>query len=202
MQVNSSNISGTQCSMTKRPQFSQPGILTQAEILGAPSRPLRWLLPSTPTRLRPLLQASSSSHRNARLHLPSQQGAPPSLASIGDMHRLLSHAPPPTQCLLFVRFIILAQLTDVRIQAAPRLGTISQSLPVVRPRTPIAATAVMTVMTTLPPANNVQIYVDLLSPPDLPPQNPRVNAPWMWPSIPTRDPLFPQAGRVPLRQAS
>jgi len=44
--------------------------------------------------------------------------------------------PPPTRRALFVRFTILARLTDVRIPPAPGAGTISQSHPVVRPRPP------------------------------------------------------------------
>jgi len=84
MMRNSSHISGRQSSTTKRPRFSQPGTLTLAEILGAPSRPLWWLLPLTPNTLRPLLQALSSSPRNARSNLPSQQATPPSVETVGD----------------------------------------------------------------------------------------------------------------------
>jgi len=171
MKRHSSHISGAQSSKTKQPQFSQPSTLTRAEILGAASRPLRWLSPSTATTLRPLLQASSSSPRSARSNLPSLQAAPPGVETAGDTDTLLSAAPPPTRCAPFVRFIILARLTDVRIPRAPRAGTISQSHPIVRPRPPIAETAVMT---TLPPSRSVRLDLDLLSPSELPPQNPTV----------------------------
>ena len=199
MKRNSSHISGRQSSTTKRPRFSQPGTLTRAEILGAPSRPLRWLSPLTPSTLRHSIQASSSSHRNARSNLPFQQAPPPSAETAGDTDTLLSGAPPLIRRAPFVCFIILARLTDVRIQPAPGVGTISQSHPLVRPRPPIAATAVMT---TLPPSKSVRLDLDLLSPPDLPPLNPRVKTPWTWPSMATKHRLLPRAGRVPVRWTS
>jgi len=136
MKRNSSNISGRQSSMTKQPRFSQPGTLTRTEILGAPSRPLRWLLPSTPRTLRPLLQPSSSSPRNPRLNWPSRQADLPSVESVGYVDTPISDAPRPTRRAPFVRFTILAWLIDVRIQPAPGAGTISQSYPVVQHRPP------------------------------------------------------------------
>jgi len=169
MKRNSSDISGRQSSTPKRSQFSQPGTLTRAAILGAPSRPLRWLSPSTSSTLRPLLQPSSSSPRRARSNLPSQEATPPSVETAGDTDTLLSDAPPPTRRAPFVHFIILARLTDVKIQPAPRAGTISQSHPVVRPRPPIAATAVMT---TLPPSKSIRLDLDLLAPPTYHPRSP------------------------------
>ena len=196
MKRNSSHISGRQSSTTKRPRFSQPGTLTQAEILGAPSRPLRWLLLSTPCTLRRLLQASLSSPRTARSNLACQQAAPLGVETVGDTDTPIRDAPPHTPPAPFVRFIILARLTDVRIQPAPAAGTISQSHPVVRPRPPIAATAVMT---TLAPSKSVRLDLDLLSPPDLPPQYPRVKTPWAWPSMATKHPLLHRAGRVPVK---
>jgi len=171
MKRNSSHISGRQYSTAKRPRFSQPGTLTRAEILWAPSRPLRWLSPWTPSTLRPLLQVSSSSPRNAWSNLPSQQSTPPSVETARHTDTLLSDALSLTRRAPFVRFIIHARLTDVRIQPAHGAGTISQSHPVVRPRSPIAATAVMT---TLPPSKSVRLDLDLLSPPKIPPQNPWV----------------------------
>ena len=195
MQRNSSHISGKRFSTTKRPRFSQPGTLTLAEILGAPSRPLRWLSPSIPNTLQPLFQASSFSLRSARSNLASQQAAPPSVETAEDTDTLISDAPPPTRHAPSVRFIILARLTDVRIQPAPEAGTISQSRPVVGPRPPIAATAVTT---TLPRSKTVQLDLNLLSPPDLSPQSHRVKTPWMWLSMGTHHSLLPQAGRVPV----
>jgi len=174
MKRNSSHISGKQSSMTKRPQFSQPNTLSQAEIRGAPSRPLRLLSPSTPGTLRPLLQESSFSPRNTRSNLPFRQAAPLSVETAGDTDTLLSDAPPTTRRVPCVRFTILSRLTDVRIQAARGVGTISQSRPVVPPCAPIAATAVIT---TLPPSKSVRLDLDLLSPPNLPPQDPRVKNP-------------------------
>ena len=53
MKRNSSHIDGRQSSTTKGPRLAQPGTLTRAEILGAPSRPLQWLSPATPSMLRP-----------------------------------------------------------------------------------------------------------------------------------------------------
>ena len=199
MKRNSSHISGRQSSTTKRPRFSQPGTFTRAQILGAPSRPLQWLSWSTPSTLPPLLQASSSSPKNARSNLPSQPAAPPSVRTAGDTDTLLSDALPPTRRAPFVRFIILVRLTDVRIQHAPGAGTISQLHPVVRPRPPIDATAVMT---RLPPSKSVQLDLDLLSPPELSPQSPRVKTPWKWPSMGTKHPLVPRAGQVPIRWTS
>ena len=152
--------------------------------------------PSTPSMLWPLLQASSSSPRNARSNLPSQQADPACVETVGDTGTPISGARPPTRRAPFVRFTILARLLDVRIQPAPGAGTISQSHPVVRPRPPIAATAVMT---TLPPSRSVQLSLDLLSPPGLPPQNPRVKAPWTWQLMGTKHPLLPRAGWVPVR---
>jgi len=87
---------------------------------------------------------------------------------------LLSDAPPLTRRAPFVGFTILARLPDVRIQPAPGEGPISESH-LLRPRPPIAATAVMT---TLPLSKNVRLDLDLLAPPDLRPQNPRVKTPW------------------------
>ena len=200
MKRNSSHISGKQSSTTKRPRFSQPGTLTLAEILGRPSRPLRWLSPSTPTRFRPgpSLQGSSSSHRNARSNLPSPPPEPPSVRTAGDTDTPINDAPPPTPRAPFVPFIILARLTDARIQPAPGAGTISQSHPVVRPRPPIAVTAVVT---TLPRSENVQLDLHHLSPPEPTPQLPPqpVKTPWIWRSMRVRHPLLPRPGRVPLR---
>ena len=195
---NSSHISGKQSSTTKRPRFSQPGTLTVAEILGQPSRPLRWLSLSTPRTFRPSQQGSSFSHRNARSNLPSPPPEPPSVRTAGDTDTPINDAPPPTPRAPFVRFTILAQLTDARIQPAPAAGTIRQSLAVVRPRPPIAVTAVVT---TLPHSENVRLDLSRLSPPEptLQPQPRPVKTPWIWRSMPVRHPLLPRPGRVPLR---
>ena len=146
MKRNSSHISGRQSLTTKQPRFSQPGTLTLAEILGTPSRQLRWLSPSTSSMFRPLPQQSSSSPRGARLNSPSQPTSPPSAETAGDTDTPINDAPPPTPRAPFVRFTILARLTDVRIPPAPGAETISQSHPVARPRSPIAATAVTTTL--------------------------------------------------------
>jgi len=199
MKRNLSHISGRQFSRTKRPRFSQPGTLTRAEILGAPSSPLLCLSPSTPSTLRPLHQVSSSSPRSARWNLPSRQADPPSVQTVGDTGMPTNHARPPTGRAPSVRFTILARLIDVRIPPVPGAGTISQSHPVVRPYPPIAATALMT---TLPPLRSVQLDLDILSPLDLPPQNPRVKTPWTWLSMGTKHPLLPCAGWVPVRWTS
>jgi len=163
MKRNSSHISGKQSSTTKRSRFSQPGTLTLAEILGRPSRPLRWLSPSTPRTFRPSLPGSSSTHRNARLNLPSPPAEPPSARTAGDTDTPIRDAPPPTPRAPFVRFTILARLTDARIQPAPGTGTISQSHPDVRPRPPTAVTAVTT---TLPPSGSVQLDLPRLFQPE------------------------------------
>ena len=145
-----------------------------------------------------LLQGSSSSLRNARLNLPSPPPEPPSVRTAGDTDTPINDAPPPTPRAPFVRFIILARLTDARIQPAPGTGTISQSHPVVRPRPPIAVTAVVT---TLPRSGNVRLDLPRLSPPEPTPQpQPQsVKTPWIWRSMGARHPLLPRPGRVPLR---
>jgi len=74
----------------------------------------------------------------------------------------INDAPPPTPRVPFVRFTLLARLTDVRIPLAPGAGTIRQSNPVVRPHSPIAVTAVTT---TLPPLGSVRLDLPRLSPP-------------------------------------
>jgi len=130
MKRNSSHISGKQSSTTKPPRFSQPGILTLAEILGRPSRPVRWLSPSTPRTFRPSHEGSSSSHRNARSNLPSPPPEPPRVETVGDTDMPINDALPPTPRALFVRFIILARLTDVRIPPVPGAERLSQSHPV------------------------------------------------------------------------
>jgi len=163
MKWNSSHISCRQSSTTKRTRFSQPGTLSLAEILGRPSRPLRLLSLSTPRTFQPSLQGSSFSHRNARLNLPSPPPRPHSVRTAGGTDRPINDATSPTPCAPFVRFIILVWLTDVRIPPAPGAGTISQSHPVVRPRPPIAATAVTT---TLPHSENVRLALPRLSPPE------------------------------------
>jgi len=163
MKRNSAHISGKQSSTTKRPRFSQPGTLTLAEILGRPSWPLWWLSPSTPRTYRPSHQGSSSSHRNVRSNLPSPPPEPPSVEIAGDTDTPINDAPPPTPRAAFVRFTILARLTDVRIQPDPAAETISQSRPVARPRPPIPVTAVMT---TLPHSGNVRLDLPRLSPPE------------------------------------
>lgn len=122
----------------KATRFSQPGTSTRAEILAAPSRSLRLLSLSTPSMLRPLLQVSSFSSRNARLNLPSQQAAPPSLRTAGDTDTIPRAPPSNARCALSLRFIILTHLTDVRIPHAPGPETICQSRPVAQPCPPIA----------------------------------------------------------------
>ena len=199
MKRNSSHISGKQSRTTKRSRFSQPGTLTLAEILGQPSRPLRWLSPLTQTTFPPSPQASSSSLRSARSNPPSQPTSPPSARIAGDTDTPISDAPPLTPPARSVRFIILARLTDARIPPAPGAETISRWHPVARPRPPIAATAVMT---TLPPSRNVRLDLPQLSPPDLPPQTSLVKTPWIWRSMAVRHPLLPQPGRVPMRWTS
>ena len=198
MKKNSSHISGKQSSTTKRPRFSQPGTLTLAEILGRPSRQLRWLSPSTPTTIWPLLQGSSFSHRNASSNLPSPPPEPPSVRTAGDTDTPINDAPPPTPRAPFVRFTILARLRDARIQPAPGTGTISQSHPVVRPRPPIAVTAVVT---TLPHSGSVRLDLPRLSPQEPTRQPPLqlVKTPCIWRSIAARHPLLPRPGRVPMR---
>jgi len=106
--------------------------------------------------------------------------------------------PAPTPRAPSVRFIILARLTDARIRPAPGAGTISQSHPVVRPRPPIAVTAVVT---TLPHSGSVRLDLPRLSQPEptlLPPGQP-VKTPWIWRSMAARHPVLPRPGRVPMR---
>ena len=162
----------------------------------APSRPLWWLSPSTLSTYRPSLPGSSSSRKNARSNLLSQLTEPPSVETVGDTDTPINDAPPPTRRAPFVRFTILARLTDVRMPPAPGAGTISQSHPVVRPRPPIAATAVTT---TLPHSRNVWLDLAQLAPPDLPPQSHLVQTPWIWRSMAAQHPLLPPPGMVPLR---
>jgi len=107
-----------------------------------------------------------------------------------------SVAPPPTTRAPFVRFTILALLTDVRIPPAPGVGTISQSHPVVRLCPPIAGTAVTT---TLPHSRNVRLDLPQIPPPDMPPQSGQVRTPWIWRSMAVRHPLLPQPERVLLK---
>jgi len=196
MKRNSSHISGKRSSTTKRPRFSQPGTLTLTEILGTPSRPLRWLSPSTLSTYQPSNKGSSSSHRSARSILPSQLAEPPSARTVGDTDMPISDAPPTTRRAPFVRFTILVRLTDVRIPPAPGAETISQSHPVAQPYPPIAATAVTT---TLPHSRNVRLDLTQLAPPDLPPQSHLVKTPSIWRSMAAQHPLLPRPGRVPLR---
>jgi len=194
MKRNSSHISGKRSSTTKRPGLSQPGTLTRTEILEAPSRPPRWLSPSTLSTYRPSLLGSSSSRRNARLNLPSQPAEPPSVETVGDTDTPIKDVPPPTRRAPYVRFTILACLTAVRIPPAPVAETISQSHPVAQPCPPIAATAVTT---TLPHSRNVRLDLAQLAPPDLPHQPRLVNTLWIWWSMATRHPLLPRPGWVP-----
>jgi len=201
MKRNSAHISRKQSSTTKQPRFSQPGTLTLAEILERPSRPLRWLSPSTPRTFRPSHHGSSSSHRNARSNLPSPPAEPPRLETAGDTDTSINDAPPATTRAPFVRFIILAWLTDVRIPPAPAAETITQSRPIARPRPPSAATAVTT---TLPPSGNVRLDLPQPSPPEptLQPPPQRVKTPWIESSMAAQHPLLPRPGRVPLRWTS
>jgi len=201
MKRNTSHISGKLSSTTKRPRFARPGTLTLAEILGTPSRPLRWLSPSTRRTYRPSLQGSLSSHRNARSNLPSPPPEPPSVENVRDTDTLINDAPQPTPHAPFVRFIILAPLTDVRIPQVPGAETISESHPVARPRPPITATAVMT---RLPPSGNVRLDLPRLALPEPAPQPPPqpVKTPWVWRSRAVRHPLLPGPGRGPLRWTS
>ena len=185
--------------MTKRPRFSQPGTLTLTEILGTPSRPLRWLSLSTPNKFRLSPPGSSSSRKNAKSNLPSRPAEPPSVETAGATDTPISDVALATRRALFVAFTILARLTDVRIQPAPRAETISQSHPVAQPCPPIAATVVTS---TLPHSRNVQLDVAQLAPPDLPPQSHLVKTPWIWQSMAAQHPLLPQSGRVPLRWTS
>jgi len=97
MQRNSSHISARQSSTTKRPRFSQPGTLTLNEILGTPSRPLRWLSPSTLNTCRPSPQGSSSSRRSARSNLRSRRIEPPCVETAGDTDTPIRDALPPTR---------------------------------------------------------------------------------------------------------
>jgi len=113
----------------------------------------------------------------------------------------MNDAPQPTPRASFVRFIILARLTYVRIPPAPGAGTISQSDLVVQPRPPIAATAVIT---TLPHSGNVRLDLPRLSPPEpaLQPLPQLVKTPWIWRSMAAQHPLLPRPGWVPLRWTS
>jgi len=197
----SSHISGKQSSTTKRARFSQTGTLTLAEILGRPRRPLPWLSPSTPTTFRPSHQGSSSSLRNARSNLPSPPPERPSVETVGDTDTPINDALPPTPRAPFVRFIILARLTDVRIPHAPGAATISQSHPVARRHPPIAATAVVT---SLPHSRNVWLDLPHLSPPKpaRPPPPQPVKAPRISQLMAAWHPLLPRPRRVPLRWTS
>ena len=198
MKRNSSHTSGKQSSTTKRPRFSQPGTLTLAKILGRPSRRLLWLSLSTLRTFRPSQPGWSSSRRNESSKLPSPPPEPASVRTAGDTDTPINDAPPPPPRAPFVHFTIIARLTDARIPPAPGSGTISQSHPVVRPRPPIAATAVTTIQLH---SENVWLDLSRLSPPEpAPPLPPRwVKTPWIWQSMAAQHLLLPRPGRVPLR---
>jgi len=143
---NCSFSSRTPSSTRRQSQLVRPGTLTWAELLGSPSRPLRWLSHSTPTTFQSSSQPSSSSQLGSKSRNGRKLTATRNELTAIDSDRPLPDPPGNTQLAPIAQFIILTQLTAARTPPAQKAATPKPSPAAAPPPPPTAPTAVTTTM--------------------------------------------------------
>jgi len=97
--------------------------LTRTELLGFPSRPLRWLSLLTPMAFPSSSQPSSSSQNDSRSRKRRKLTATPNASIAIDSDMPMPDAPRSSPPAPTVLFIILARPTDDRTPHAPKVAT-------------------------------------------------------------------------------
>jgi len=178
--------------------LARPGTLTRTELLGSPSRPLRWLSPLTPTTFPSSSPPSSSFQNGSRSRNRRRVTATPNATTATVSDPPMPDAPRSTQLASIAHFIILPQLTAARTPPSPKALTpklYPAAAPPPLPTAPIAAT------TTMPSPENAGLHHSPhlnLRPLHLPMRNypthpPIVRKPWMWATMAAQHPLLPRA---------
>jgi len=196
--TNSSTSSKNPFTRRKRSRLVQPGNVTRTEQLGSPSRPLRWLSPSTLTTFPSSSHPSSSSPNGSRSKKQRKLTATPSVPIATDLDTLLPDAPRNTSRAPTVHFIILTRLTDAKTLLALRAATLRLSQAAAAHHPPTAPNVVTTMM---PSPGNAGLDQSLLlnpRPPHLPTMiyltsSPTVRKPWMWVTMAAQHPLLPRS---------
>jgi len=200
--INSSPSSKTQSTTPRRSRVARPGTLTRTELLGYPSRPLRWLSPSTPTTFPASSPPSSSSQSGSKSRKRRKLTATPNASTATVLDTPIPDAPRNTQLVPIAHYTIFAQRTAVKTPPALRAEIPKPFQAAAPPPLPTARTAATT--TTHSPGNarlDQSPYLDP-RPPHLPTKNcpmppPIVRKPWMWATMAAQHPLLPRP-RQPL----
>jgi len=192
---NSSPSSRTPSTMPRRSRLARLGTLTRTELLGYPSRPLRWLSPLTPTRFPFSSPPSSSSQSGSKTRKRRKLTATPKASIATVLDTPIPDAPRNTQLVPIAHFTILAQRTALRTPPAPKAEIPKSFLAAAPLPLPTALTAATT--TTHSPGNARLEQSPHLNPrpPHLltnnyPTPPPIVRKPSMWATIAAHHPLL------------
>jgi len=188
--------SRTASTTPRRSRLARPGTLTRTELLGYPSRPLRWLSPLTPTTIPSSSPPSSSSQSGSWSRKRLRLTDTPNASTVTALHTPMLDAPRNTQLAPIAHFIILSQLTAARTPPAPKGATPNLFPAAVPPPLPTAGIAVTTTMPSQENAGLDQSPLLNLRPPHLPTKNyptpPLIaSKPWMWATMVTQHPPLP-----------
>jgi len=123
MTNNSLPSSRTPSTTLRQSRSARPGTLTRTELLGCPSRPLRWSSPLTPTTFPSSSPPSSSSQSGSKSRKRRKLTATPNASIAIASDTPIPDAPKSTQLLPIAHYTILAQLTAVKTPPAPRAET-------------------------------------------------------------------------------
>jgi len=193
---NSLRSSKTPFTTPKRSRSAQPGTLTRTELLGSPSRPLRWLSPLTSTTFPSSSPPSSSSQSGSRSKRRRKLTATPNALTATVSDRPTSDAPRSTQLVSIPHYTILAQHTAVRTPPARKAETPKLFQAAAPPPLPTARTVATTTTPFLGNARrDLSPHLNLRPPhrvtKNYPTPPPILRKAWMWPTMAAPHPILP-----------
>jgi len=175
--------------------LARPGTLTRTELLGYPSRPLRWLSALTPKTFSSSSPPSSFSQNGSRSRKRPRLTDTPSASTVTASDTPMPDAPRNTQLAPIAHFIILAQLTAARTPPAPKAATPNPFLAAALPPLLIARIAAKTTIPSPESAGLDQSSLLNPRPPHLPtkiyPTPPQIaRKPWIWATMAAQHPVL------------
>jgi len=196
--------SKTPSTTPRRARLARPGTLTRTELLGSPSRQLRWSSPLTPTTFPSSSPPCSSFQSGSKSRKRRRLTATPNALTATVSDTPTPDAPRSTQLGPIAHYTILAQHTATRTPPALRAETPRPFQAAAPPPLPTAGTATTT---TTPSPENAELDLSphlnsrLPHPPTRNYQTPPLIARklWMWATMAAQHPLLPMPPQpVPL----